>query len=86
MSKSPRPPIPLRPNYGEAASVRALTLAITIARARQRHGRESKFEPELRRSEAALRACGGRRRRPPRPKLGAGVSRGRPRWHGPRLH
>jgi hypothetical protein len=48
-------PIPFRPDYTGAASVRALGLAIAIARARERHGRESKFERELRRAEATLR-------------------------------
>jgi hypothetical protein len=48
-------PIGFRPDYTGAASVRALGLAIAIARARKRHGRESKFEPQLRRAEALLR-------------------------------
>jgi hypothetical protein len=64
MSKSPRPPIPLRPDYTGAASVRALGLANAIARARERHGRESKLEPDGRRNS-------------PRPKLGGGLSRGK---------
>jgi hypothetical protein len=55
MSKSPRPPIPFRPDYTGAAGVRALGLAIAIARARKRLGPRSKFEPQLKRSEALLR-------------------------------
>jgi hypothetical protein len=56
-------PIGFRPDYTGAASVRAFGLAIEIARARKRHGRESKHEPELRRSEALLRRM--RMQKPP---------------------
>jgi hypothetical protein len=42
MSKSPRPPIPFRPDHTGAASVRAFGLAVAIARARERQAARAK--------------------------------------------